>query len=81
LYPAQRWITCPKCDLGIAKACATVIVEKKGDKEVLYYFDAKSNKMYHEEICTAAKNGTVTGTVTKKDDKMVIAVKKLQFDK
>ena len=40
-------ITCPKCDLGIEKKCGTVI--KVGEK--IYYFDADSNKKYHEDIC------------------------------
>src|SRR5262249_2433884 len=33
-------ITCAKCDLGVEKKCATVIVVKEGGKDVTYYFDA-----------------------------------------
>jgi len=70
-------ITCPKCDLGEAEKCATVIKVK--DK--LYWFDAASNKKYHGEICKAAMEGTVTGKVTKDGDKMMISVTKLEFKK
>lgn len=70
-------ITCPKCDLGEAEKCATVIKVK--DK--LYWFDAASNKKYHGEICKAAAEGKVTGKVTKDGDKMVISVTKLEFKK
>ena len=70
-------ITCPKCDLGEADKCATVLIVK--DKK--YFFDADSNKKYHSEICKAAKEGKVTGTVKKDGDKMVISVTKLEFKK
>lgn len=70
-------ITCPKCDLGETEKCATVIKVK--DK--LYWFDAKSNTKYHKDICKAAMEGTVTGTVKKDGDKMVISVTKLEFKK
>ncbi|MSR54792.1 MAG: hypothetical protein EXS09_16110 [Gemmataceae bacterium] len=70
-------ITCPKCDLGEADKCATVIKVK--DK--LYWFDTASNKKYHAEICKAAAEGKVVGTVKKDGDKMVISVTKLEFKK
>jgi hypothetical protein len=73
-------ITCAKCDLKKEKACATVIVEKKGDKEVIYYFDTDSHKKNHKMVCTEAKKGSVTGDVAEKDGKMVITVKKVTFD-
>lgn len=73
-------ITCPKCDLGIEKGCGTVVVVKKGDKETIYYFDAASNKKHHSQICKEAKPGTVTGTVSKKGDKHLIAVKDVKFE-
>ncbi len=70
-------ITCPKCDLGEAEKCGTVIKVK--DK--LYWFDAASNKKYHGEICKAGADGKVVGKVTKDGDKMVISVTKLEFKK
>jgi hypothetical protein len=73
-------ITCAKCDLKKEKACATVIVVKKGDKETVYYFDKDSGKKHHKEICTEPKKGEVKGTVKKEGDKMVVTVKELKFD-
>ena len=70
-------ITCAKCDLGTADKCATVI--KVGDK--VYYFDKDGDKKYHAKICTAAMDGTVTGTVKKDGDKMIVTVTKLEFKK
>ena len=74
-------ITCAKCDLGVADSCATVIVVKEKDKDVTYYFDAASHKKNHGPICKAAKDGTVTGTVKKDGDKMVVTVKELEYKK
>jgi len=73
-------ITCAKCDLGVEKACATVIVAKKDKKEITVYFDKESNKKYHGDICTEAKNGSVTGTLKKDGKKDVISVKELKYD-
>jgi hypothetical protein len=72
-------ITCAKCDLKKEKACATVIVAKDGDKDVVYYFDTDSSKKYHKEICTEGKDGKVTGTVSEKDGKHTIKVSKVEF--
>ena len=74
-------ITCAKCDLGVADSCATVIVVKEKDKEVTYYFDAAAHKKNHGATCKAAKDGTVTGTVKKDGDKMVVTVKELEYKK
>ena len=74
-------ITCPKCDLGTADKCGTVIKVKEKDKDVIYTFDAESNKKYHGDICKEAKPGKVTGKVTKDGDKMVISVTKLEYTK
>lgn len=74
-------ITCAKCDLKKEEKCATVIVVKDKDKkDVVYYFDADSNKKYHGKICSDSKMGSVTGTVKKDGDKMVITVKELKFE-
>lgn len=75
-------ITCAKCELKVEKKCATVIVVKgKDDKDVTYYFDTDSDKKYHKGICSEGKKGTVVGTVEEKDKKMIVTVKKLDFDK
>src|SRR5437899_12325253 len=54
-------ITCAKCDLGVEKACHTVIVVTKDDKDVTYYFDKKSPDYAknHKVICQESKEGTV----------------------
>jgi hypothetical protein len=72
-------ITCAKCDLGVEKKCATVIVAKEDGKDVTYYFDAKGDKANHKEICQSAKDGKVTGTVSEKDGKKWITVSKVEF--
>jgi Family of unknown function (DUF6370) len=74
-------IACAKCALAIEKSCATVVVEKKDKKDVIYYFDAESHKKFHEDICSESKDGTVTGIVTTKGTKNFIAVKKLEYKK
>ena len=61
----------------LADKCHTVI--KVGEK--VYWFDEASSKKYHKEICTEAKEGTVTGTVKKDGDKMVITATKVEFKK
>ncbi len=72
-------ITCAKCELKKEEKCATVIVVKSGKKEVIYYFDAASHKEHHDEICTGGKAGSVTGTVTKDGNRLIIAAKKVVF--
>jgi hypothetical protein len=69
-------ITCGKCDLGVTKACATVIVAKENGKDVTIYFDAASHKKYHGDTCTEAKKGSVTGVVSEADGKKTITVSK-----
>ena len=68
-------ITCAKCDLKQATKCHTVI--KVGDK--VYWFDDKSTGKYHKMICTEAKEGTVTGTVKKEGDKLIVTPTKVEF--
>ena len=70
-------ITCAKCDLKVADKCATVI--KVGDK--VYYFDKTSSDKNHKAICTSPMEGTVTGTVKKDGDKMIVTVTKVEFKK
>jgi hypothetical protein len=76
-------ITCAKCDLGTATECQTVIVvkDKETKKDITYYFDKAGHGKYHDDICTAAKNGSVTGTVKDADKKKVVTVKKVEYDK
>jgi hypothetical protein len=68
-------ITCAKCDLGVEDSCQTVI--KVGEK--VYYFDKEAHKKHHAKVCKEPKDGTVTGTVKKDGDKMVVTVKNVEF--
>ena len=58
----------------------TVIVVKDKDKDVIYYFDGKSNGKYHKDTCKAAKKGTVTGDVSEKGGKNIVTVKELKYE-
>jgi hypothetical protein len=74
-------VCCTKCELGKTTECGTVIqVKDKDKKETLYYFDAASHKKFHDDICSAAKSGTVTATVKDVEKKKVINVKKVTYD-
>lgn len=73
-------ICCAKCELGVESECMTVIVAKKDKKDVTVYLDKDSNKKFHGQICSEAKNGTITGTVKDDGKKKVISVKTLKFD-
>jgi hypothetical protein len=74
-------ITCAKCDLKKADKCTTVIKVTKDGKDTIYYFDEKSGKEHHKEICQKAKKGSVTGTVSDKDGKKWVQVTKVEFEK
>jgi hypothetical protein len=71
-------ITCAKCDLKlITGKCHTVVKVK----DTVYWFDPEGSKKYHKPICTEAKEGTVTGTVSEKEGKKWVKVSKVEFDK
>ena len=68
-------ITCAKCDLKLAKKCNTVVKVK----DTVYWFDADSNKKYHKDTCTEAKEGTVMGTVSEKGGKKWVHASKVEY--
>jgi len=74
-------ITCAHCDLKVGTECATVIVAKENNQDVIYYLDEKSNKANHEAICAAAKEGSVTGTISQKEGKRIITASKVDIKK
>jgi hypothetical protein len=70
---------CAKCSLHEADKCQATLVVKEGDKEVKYAVTGKEGSALHKQICTADKeNVTVTGTVTEKDGKKMIAATKVE---
>jgi hypothetical protein len=46
----------------------------------VYYFDKKAHSKYHKNVCKTPKKGTVTGTVSEKDDKKIVTVSKVEYD-
>lgn len=74
-------ITCAKCGLKTSDTCNTAMTVKEGGKDVVYMFDAESDKAHHEAFCKGSKQGTVTGTVTEKDGKKWVKVSKLEAKK
>jgi hypothetical protein len=74
-------ITCAKCDLKLQSKCNTVIKVKQDGKDVVYFFDAASNKKYHGDTCMGAKEGSVTGTTANKDDKHWVTASKVEYAK
>lgn len=73
---------CAKCSLKEAKECQAVVVAKDGDKDVKYYVTGKEAKALHKDICTEDKeNVSVTGKVTEKDGKKMIAATKVEEEK
>lgn len=76
-------LTCAKCDLKKADACATVLSVKEGDKTTLYYLsDTDATKGLHEKICMKPTHHvSVTGVVSEKDGKEYIAPTKVDMPK
>ncbi len=74
-------VCCAKCELKVKgqTKCATVIVVKEKDKDVTYWFDPAGDKKFHGKICTEPMDGTVTGTVKKDGEKMIVTVKDVKF--
>jgi hypothetical protein len=72
---------CAKCMLKEADKCQTVIQsENKNGKTVTYYLTANDvSKAFHENVCTAAKKVTATGTVKKVDGKNEFTASKIEL--
>ena len=75
-------ICCARCELMLEgqKKCATVIVVRKGNKEIVYWFDQQSHEKFHERICKEAKQGEVRGTVKKDGNKLILSIKDVEKD-
>jgi len=74
-------MTCAVCGLKMKglDMCTAVIVEKKDGKDIVYFFDAESQKKYHHEFCAKAKGGSVIGIVSEKDGKKTIKIKEVKY--
>ena len=73
---------CAKCNLKQATECQTVItVEKDGKKTTYYLADNDVSKKFHEEVCKAPKQATVTATCKKEGDKLVLTASKAEVTK
>jgi hypothetical protein len=76
---------CAKCALKETSSCQNVVVVTKDGKKETYYLAKNdvANKAHRENgICTASKDDPikvkVTGTVEKKDDKLVLTAEKIE---
>lgn len=75
-------LVCTKCELKETKACGHALLVTENKKEVKYYLDDKGGKeKYHAEVCQAPADAKVTGKVSKKGEKNVIAEPKVEFKK
>ncbi len=75
-------LVCTKCELKETKVCGHCLIVTENKKEVKYYLDDKGAKEnYHAHICQAPADAKVTGVVTKKDEKNIIAEPKVEYKK
>lgn len=74
---------CAKCALKESSKCQTVIqTEGKDGKKVTYYLvNNDVAKAFHENVCTATKKVTATGTVKKVEGKEEMEVTKIDLAK
>jgi hypothetical protein len=70
---------CAKCTLKETKECQMAVTTKDGTKYLVENNDV--SKKYHKNICTDKKDVEVTGTVSEKDGKKVIAATKIETAK
>ena len=76
-------IACAKCELSKvtgATKCATTVTVKEDGKDVIYYFDTETNKMFaHSKYCKGTKEAKVTITKTEeKDGKKYATITKIE---
>jgi hypothetical protein len=69
---------CAKCALHTSDKCQTVVKATVDGKETSYYLTGKEANAFHEKVCTGpGEKVTVTGTVTEKDGKAMLAAVKI----
>lgn len=71
--------TCPKCDLGTAEKCGTVLQVKEGDETVTYNLTGKVDEAWHKNICKTPKMVKATGTVVEKDGSKTLDVSEIDM--
>lgn len=69
-------IACAKCTFKVDGVKTCNIAIKVKDEVIL--FDKDSSKKFHDDYCTASKEGKVTGTIVEKDGKKFLTVTKLE---
>ena len=70
---------CAKCNLkeeGLEKCQNVLVVETDGEKTHYYLAENEANKEFGD-VCEAAKQARVTGSVSEKDGKMWIAASEI----
>ena len=73
-------LVCTKCKLGETDDCGNALIVKEGDKDVTYYLtDKGKGEKYHK--CSGEQPAKVTGKVSEKDGKKVIAEAKIEKSK
>ena len=73
---------CAKCAMGQGDTCQTVIEVMKDGNAELYYLAANDTAAaFHKNVCRAPAKATATGTVEKKDGKMLLTVTKVDLVK
>lgn len=84
-YAADKDVTltgtalCAKCALHQSDKCQTVLQTTKDGKTVTYYLTGKEAKAFHKNICeNDGEKVTVTGSVSEKDGKQMLAATKIE---
>lgn len=72
---------CAKCSLGIADKCQNVLVVTKDGKSTNYFLDGEKSTANHKALCKGVHKTKVTGSCTKKGDKLVVEVSTIEIAK
>lgn len=68
-------MSCAKCELGTAEACADVVKTEDG---TMYYLKEDGNAKTSAHKCSGEVEVTVTGTVKEKDGKNMLKVSEIE---
>jgi len=75
--------TCAKCDLKQTDTCqmAIKIKDTNGKHETLLVENNKIAQDFHDKICKASHDVNAEGTISEKDGKKVVTLKKIELAK